>query len=88
MGICNHNKPTESWKEAGGKLSLQKMNAQATDEVGRVSLTYLGRNETGDSTGQTCEYLQTSSTDLGKYYIGRMQETMEEWYSKPRQGQQ
>jgi hypothetical protein len=25
--------------------------------------------------------------DLGGYYIGRMQEAMEEWYSKPRDGQ-
>ena len=24
--------------------------------------------------------------DLGEYYIGRMQEAMEEWFSKPREG--
>jgi hypothetical protein len=29
---------------------------------------------------------QKTVSDLGEYYMGHMQETIEEWYSKPRDG--
>lgn len=30
--------------------------------------------------------MQSDSSDLGEHYIGSMQEAMEEWFSKPREG--
>jgi hypothetical protein len=64
-----------------------------TDLVGREIRTARGEltNLLSDSKMSTCKGTSendvSSRPDLGDYYIGRMQEAMEQWYSKPRDGQ-
>src|SRR5919106_1209878 len=70
----NSTEPPEADKQNG----LTEKKTSLTEA--RTDLTHKVKSTSHDQRN-------VLSTDLGEYYTGRMQETMEEWYSKPRDGQ-
>ena len=67
------------------QLTTEKNNGKRSPE-NKMQLTEARTDLIHDVKARSHSQFSAPSSDLGDYYIGRMQEAMEQWYSKPREG--
>jgi len=77
----NKNNEEGTRADGGIKSQVRMIHPTIKDPIYRADWY------TGHEVDETGEIDNAFSLDLGDQYLHRMQEAMEEWYSKPREGQ-